>query len=62
MLFRSSKKEGKGPGEFSNWTPYFGFAKNSVVVLDGMKRTLEVFDTQLKHQDSILLQGEFQLY
>lgn len=57
-----SKKEGKGPGEFSNWTPYFGFAKNSVVVLDGMKRTLEVFDTQLKHQDSILLQGEFQLY
>ncbi len=56
------KKEGKGPGEFSSWIPYFGFVDNSVVVLDGMKRTLEVFDTQLKHQDSVLLQGEFQLY
>lgn len=55
-------KEGKGPGEFSRWVPYFGFHNGDIYILDGNKRAFEVFGQDMKSKDTILLNGDFNIY
>jgi len=55
-------KKGKGPGEFGDWVPFYGFHHGDIYILDGTKRTFEVFGMDLKLKDTILLNGDFNLY
>ncbi|HMA68318.1 MAG TPA: hypothetical protein VKN74_00465 [Candidatus Mcinerneyibacterium sp.] len=61
-LIKSRKyTKGKGPGEFQ-WFNNMTGVNNKLYCTDGMKNTIEIFNSDFKYEDTIIPKGNFRFY